>query len=299
MARISGLQRAEVVDTADFPETGLIRIRLLSSDVSGVSRKVEVLTPFGGLPNMGMQALPPIGAHGMVSFEQNDDSAGIWMGSMLLSYGDKKEADYRTPVEAESQNDFVIKTQYTKKDSGDVDAKDNKVENIIRLNKESMTLAKVKQDDGKYVYHKEAYDIEEDVVNLIKLDDTEVKLKYKFNDNSKENTISLKEDSINIGYDIKNNKKMNVNISEEELQLSAGGTLIKISKDGNVDIKVPSGKKINLNGETDDATLYSGFRDFVTTVYNKHMHTSNNGGTFGPTILSNPESAKSKSVKLT
>lgn len=298
MARISGLQRAEVVDTADFPETGLIRVRLLSSDVSGVSRKVEVLTPFGGLPNMGMQALPPIGAHGMVSFEQNDDGSGIWMGSLLLSYGDKKEADYLTPVEAETQNDFIIKTQYTKKDSGDVDAKDNKVENIIRLNKESMTLAKIKQADGKYAYHKEAYDIEEDAVNLIKLDDTEVKLKYKFNDNSKENTISLKEDGIRIRYDADAAENY-VSITEDYTIINSGGTTIKVMSDGNVDLTVPSGKFINLNGSSNYGTLYEGFRDFVQNVFNTHTHPTNNGPTFPPVVKGKSDSAKSKSVKLT
>ncbi len=298
MARISGLQRAEVVDTSDFPETGLIRVRLLASDISGVSRKVEVLTPFGGLPNMGMQALPPIGAHGMVLFEQNQDDTGIWVGSILLSYGSKEEKDHLTPVEAESPEDFVIKTQYTKKDSGELDTAENKVENIIRLNKDSLTLAKVKQDDGNYTYHKEAYDLEEDAVNLIKLNDSEIKLKYKFNDNSKENTISLKEDGIDIGYDTEDGK-MNVNISEDELSLSAGGTLLKISKDGNVDVTVPSGKFVNLNGSSNYGTLYEGFRDFVQNTFNNHTHPTNNGPTFPPVVKGRSDSAKSKSVKLT
>lgn len=296
--KISGLQRAEVVDTSDFVETGLIRVRLLGTDVSGVSRKVEVLTPFGGLANMGMQALPPIGAHGMVLFEQNQDSTGIWVGSILLSYGSDKDEGMRTPVEAESPEDFIIKTQYTKKDSQELDTKENKVENIIKLNKEALTLAKVKQDDGKYTYHKEAYDLEEDAVNLIKLEDSEIKIKYKFNDNSKENTITLTEDGIDIGYDTEDGK-MSVSIAEKELQFSAGGTLIKVSKDGAVDITVPSGKYINLNGSSNYGTLYEGFRDFVQNVFNNHTHATNNGPTFPPVMKGRSDSAKSKSVKLT
>lgn len=296
--RISGLQRAEVVDTADFPETGLIRVRLLGSDVAGVSRKVEVLTPYGGLANMGMQVLPPIGAHGMVLFEQNQDAAGVWVGSILLSYGSKNDEGMRTPVEAESPEDFVIKTQYTTKDSQELDTKENKVENIIKLNRDAITLAKVKQDDGKYTYHKEAYDLEEDAINLIKLEDSEIKIKYKFDDNSKENTISLTEDGIGIGYDTEDGK-MAVNIAEKEVQLSAGGTLIKVSKDGSVDITVPSGKYINLNGSSNYGTLYEGFRDFVQNVFNNHVHATNNGPTFPPTAKGTSNSAKSKSVKLT
>jgi len=295
---ITGLQRAEVMDTSDFTETGLIRVRLLGTDVAGVSRKVEVLTPYGGLANMGMQMLPPIGAHGMVLFEQNQDLHGVWVGSILLSYGPKDDEGMRTPVEAEAPEDFVIKTQYTTKDSQELDTKENKVENIIKLNKESLTLAKIKQDDSKYTYHKEAYDLEEDAVNLIKLEDSEIKIKYKFDDNSKENTITLQEDGIDIGYDTEDGK-MSVSIEEKQLQLSAGGTLIKVSKDGAVDITVPSGKYINLNGSSNYGTLYEGFRDFVQNVFNNHVHATNNGPTFPPTVKGKSDSAKSKSVKLT
>lgn len=295
--RISGIQRAEVVDTSEFKDTGLISIRILALDVAAVSRKCEVLTPYGGLANMGIQALPPIGAQGMVAFEQNNESVGVWLGSLLLSYGSDDEKDYRTPVEASDATDFVIKTQYTTKDKQEVSDKDNKVENIITMNESAMTLAKVKQGD-KYSYHKDTYKLEDDAVNLIQLGDSSIKLSYKFDDNSKANTIVLKESGVDLGYDT-DSGTMKVSISEKQVSMSAGGTLIKISKDGAVDITVPSGKYINLNGSSNYGTLYEGFRDFVQNTYNNHTHPTNNGPTFPPSVKGKSDSAKSKSVKLT
>jgi hypothetical protein len=298
MAFIAGLQRAEVIDTSEFKELGLIRVRLLSADVPNVDRKVEVLTPFGGLPNMGMQALPPIGAHGMVSFEKENEKYGIWLGSVLLSYGKEQAEGTATPIEAESPNDFIIKTQYTTKLNQDVDSPDNKVENILKLNKDEITIAKVKQLDDQYVYHKDTYNLEEDAVNLIKLTDSSLKLKYKFDDNSKENSIEIKEEGINISYNSEVGT-IGLSIEENEVQLKANGSVVRIKKDGDVEVNVPSGKYIKLNGSSNFATLYEGFRDFVQNVYNSHTHPTNNGPTFAPKIKGKTISAKSKSVKLT
>ncbi len=296
MASIAGLQRAEVVSTSDFKATGKIRVRLVDVDIVGVDRKVEVLTPYGGLPNMGMQAIPPIGAIGMVLFEKEKDSRGVWLGGLLLSYGPEQPKGYATPIEADT-NDLIIKTQYTKKDDVDVTSTDNKVENIIKLSSDSLTLAKVKQGD-KYKYHTDKYELEEDAVNLIKLGDSSLKLSYKFNDNSKENTIEITEKGIDIKYNV-DNGTVGLSIKENEVALGCGGSSIKIAKDGNVSIAVASGKYINLNGDSNFGTLYEGFRDFVQNIFNNHTHPTNTGPTFPPAQKGKTESAKSKSVKLT
>ena len=296
MASIAGLQRAEVVNTSEFKSTGKIRVRLIDVDIVGVDRKVEVLTPYGGLPNMGMQAIPPIGAIGMVLFEKERDSRGVWIGGILLSYGAEQSKGYSTPVEADT-NDLIIKTQYTKRDNIDVTSTGNKVENIIKLSPDSLTLAKVKQGD-KYEYHTTEYNLEEDAINLIQLADSSLKLKYKFNDNTKENTIEINEKGIDLKYNV-DDGTVGINIKEKELSIGCGGSTIKITKNGHVEVTVPSGKYIKLNGDTNFATLYEGFRDFVLNVYNKHTHPSNTGPTFAPSQKAKSEPAKSKSVKLT
>ena len=49
---------------------------------------------------MGMQAIPPIGAIGMVLFEKEKDGRGVWIGGILLSYGPEPYASANSAIPA-------------------------------------------------------------------------------------------------------------------------------------------------------------------------------------------------------
>jgi hypothetical protein len=98
-ATLIGVFRARVVDTVDFKETGKIRIRVLGMDPDDVWQNAKIMTPFGGLPNMGMQFVPPIGAEGLVAFERGSDRLPIWLGGLIMTHGQTVEDGYNTAVE--------------------------------------------------------------------------------------------------------------------------------------------------------------------------------------------------------
>ena len=293
---IRGIRKVEVVNTDDFKETGKIKVRIIGLMPDDAYEEAEVLTPFGGLPNMGMQILPPIGSIGYVSFDRENENFPVWIGAVMRSWGKElTEEGYGNPVEAEDPTDFLIKTQYTKFDSRDIDSDDNKVENIIKMNENELTLAKVRQDSD-YKYEKSSYNLEDKAYNLLTFNDEEIKIRFKFKDNSKSNIISVKEDAVKLSFD-NDAGEMNALIKEDSIELSAGGSTINISKDG--DITINTDKKVKLAGDSNTAALYEGFRDFVNQAFNSHTHGSPAGPTSPPTTpYTSTNSAKSGKVKL-
>lgn len=291
---MTGLYKAQVVNTDEFQEIGKIKIHVLGLANEDAWEYAEVLTPFGGLPNMGISIVPPIGAIGYVAFERGRDDTPVWLGGLLNYWGEAQEEGYAKPVEGEDPSDFVIKTQYTTFEDREVDSDTNKVENIFKMNENELTVAKVKQGDD-YEYKTEAYDLEDQAYNMLKITDEEIKIKYKFSGNDKSNSISVTEEKANMTFDT-DAGEMEVKVEEEKIVLQAGGTTVTIHKDGDVEIDAQT---IKLNGDPNTAALYEGFRDFVNNAYNSHTHGSPSGPTSPPVKpYTSTQSAKSESVKL-
>ena len=295
---MTGLWRAEVVNTENFKDTGKIQIKVWGIYPENVWEEAEIMTPFGGYPNMGMQMLPPIGAQGFVMYLRGKSDYPIWVGGLIRNIEADVEGtieeEWAHPVESEDPSDFIIKTQYTKFDEREIDGEENKIENILKMNENEFTLAKVHQSD-EYAYDKEPYDMEEKAYNLFQMKDDEVKLKFKFSDNSKSNTISVKEGEISISFDT-DAGEMNVSVKEETIEFMSGGTTMVINKDGTV---VIDAEKLEINGGPKTAALYEGFRDFVNNAYNGHTHGTPSGPSSPPTKpYKNTDSAKSESTIL-
>lgn len=292
--KMSGLYRAQVVETDEFQELGKIKIHILGMSNEDVWEYCEVTTPFGGLPNMGISAVPPIGAVGFVGFERNRDDTPVWLGGLLNFWGKPQEDGYARPVEAEDPSDFIIKTQYTSFENRETESSENKVENIIKMNENELTIAKVKQDDD-YEYKKEAYKLEDQAYNMLRITDEEIKIKFKFTGNNKSNSISVTEEKANLTFDT-DAGEMEINVVEDSITLKAGSTTLVVNKDGTLEIDA---SMIKLNGDPNTAALYEGFRDFVNNAYNSHTHGSPSGPTSPPVKpYTSSQSAKSESVKL-
>ena len=288
-----GMYKCDVINTETFQDNGLIQVRVHGIDPLDITEDAEVMTPFGGLPNMGIQALPPIGSIGYVLFQQQDDRYPIFVGSLLIA-GEDLDGVKQHPVEAENPEDFVIKTQHTTFEDQEQTSEDNKVENIIRMNKTELLLAKVNQT-GDYTYETEGYNIDDKVYNTIKLSDDDITINFKFGDNSKSNSISVKEDSVDMTFDT-DAGEMNINVAEDKVSLIAGSATVSIEKDGKVKIDA---EEVNLVGSSKTAALYEGFRDFVNQGFNSHTHGTPAGPSSPPVKpFTSTNSAKSKKVKL-
>lgn len=287
-----GLYRAEVVDTDLYAERGRITIRIFGLQNEDTHEEAYVLNPFGGLPNMGSQFLPPIGAVGYVIFEKADDRFPVWMGAVSRYWGKEMEDGYGHPVEAEDPTDFVIKTQYTTKNDQDVDSPSNKVENVLKMNEEALTIAKYHQTD-QYTYEKEAYDPDDSkAINLIQIKDDQIKIKVRTEDNSDERVLIINGDQILLEW----GPEQNVTIEEDRTVIKSGGSDIEIDAGGTVTV---NSDKIVLKGESGTGVFYEMIRDFVNQAYNSHTH-GTPAGPSGPPVtpFTATSTGESKHVKL-
>ena len=291
--RVRGIYRAEVVETDSFLEQGKIKVRISGFNDGNSWEKATILTPFGGGANYGMITVPPIGAHGYVMFEREMDTYPIWLGSMIKYDGKEVKDAYHIPVEVQDPSDFVIKTQYTTKGHTDLDTDKNKTENIIKLNEKMLYLGKFQQTD-KYKYEKASYDPDKDAINSFCITDTYVKIRMKYKDNSKANEFTVTESALTLSYDT-DEGKMNIVVAKDKITMTAGGSTITMSKDGNIEIM--SAKQIHLNGSDKSVTLWEGFNDMVS-VFNNHTHGTPSGPSSPPmTRYTQAQQAKSKNVK--
>lgn len=296
MGIVSGLRRVEVVDTSEFADLGKIKIRVLGIMPEDAWEYADVMTPFGGLPNMGMQALPAIGSIGFALFEREQDNYPVWIGGLLHSWGEELDEGYANPVEAKDPTDFIIKTQYTKFDDQELESDSNKVENIFKMSENEFTIAKVRQDADNYSYKKEEYELEDEPYHVLKFTDEEIKIKFKFKDNSKSNALILNEDEANLIFDT-DAGEMSIKATEDYVTLIAKGSEIKVNKDG--DIEIMADGKVKLNGDGNTAVLYEALRDFINQSYNSHTHGTPAGPSSPPmSPYTQSSSLKSQSVKL-
>jgi len=298
--RMPGLFQGEVLDTADFQTTGKIKIHILGASTLDEFEMVSVMTPFGGLPNMGMQALPPIGAIGLVAYIRERNNYPVWIGSLLRYWQDEndKEMDngFANPVEAEDPSDFVIKTQYTAIDDVELDASGsnkNKVENIIKMNEEEIIIAKVQQDDANYNYETGVYDPKDDYpANTISIKDDEIRLKVRTSSDDADREFVVNGDELRLEW----GDDQTITVTEDKTIIKNGEADITVYNSGKVEINAD---KIHLNGTGGTGMFYEGFRDFVNNAYNMHVHGTPSGPSSPPTSpYTSTSTAKSNHVKL-
>lgn len=304
---LKGLWKATVVDTSTFRENGTIRVRVLGVTPEDGYEEAYVMLPFGGHENMGIHFLPPIGSYGFVAYERGKATEAIWMGSIMRYWGKAMEDDVGSPVEAENETDFVIKQQYTKEDDQEVSSSENKVENVIKMNENELTIAKFHQGDN-YQYQDAPYDADDGLaINLVKITDDEFKIKFRDSGNETDRTITINDDYLKLDWQ---DDTKSITIDDTEISIIQEDTKIVINKDGSVDVEGKEihiqGKKteitsdkIILNGETGTGFFYEIFRDFINTNYNSHTHGTPSGPSSPPVApFTNAAQGKSKNVKL-
>lgn len=278
--RLSGLFQAEVIDTSTFRERGEIRIRTLGFNYEDEEKGWEwarVMMPYGGLENMGMQFLPPIGAIGFIMYERGMSNKPIWVGTVMNYWGKPLEDGTAQPVEAEDETDFVIKTQYTKRDDREISSTNNKVENILKMNENELTLAKFHQSD-QYEYLDSSYDVDSGkAANVIRLKDEELKLKVRTQDNSADRSIIINGENIIIEF----TEGKSLTISEDSVQINQEGSAITVGNDGVV--KIDAADHIELAGNSYKAVRYEPLIQFINSVYMKHTHGTPSGMSAPPT----------------
>lgn len=297
------LFRAEVVNTDNFISKGYINVYIEGIDfeqtnTSDSVRNCLVLSQFGGLDRMGFITCPPIKSLGYVMFPNGDMNLDpVWMGSVNIPADkntDKNEdAKYKLPKELSDPTEILLKTQYTKIDNEVLNGSSNKVENFIKLNEDSIILAKVRQDDyGQYDY--ERNDLLEQPVHSIQINNDSIILSFKQKGNQKIHSFELNDEGILITAE--NNKISFIKINENGITLNSGDkSTLNLSSDGIISIDAE--QEIDLNGSSDNVTKWSGFNDFVD-AYNNHTHGTPDGPSSDPNSKWNKaKSAQAEKVK--
>jgi len=266
-----GLFRATVVNTNSFIDTGFISVH-----ISGVSVSQDdfyncmIRTTFGGLDKNGMFTVPPIGSTGYVLFVRNEPSESpLWMGSPMVpsDLNTEKQDNEKlfVPPETVDPTTIVLRSQYTKKETGgeDLTSDKNKIESIIRLNENEITFSKPKTND--YTYKKNPYNLLSEKQNTIMITDTEIYIKYISSDNKKF-ILKLGDNGIELNYNDKNKITM---IGDNILLNSDNKSKIELKGDGVV--KITTSEYIKILGEDDHLLKWSKYNELVT-AFNMHTH---------------------------
>lgn len=297
---------AYVIDNRKFSETGEILVQVSEMKTPAFA---EIMTPIGGLPNMAMQWVPPVGASGYIMYKNGDSRKPVWIGSKLMPW-DRAGATTISDVDlvpgvVEADDgiaDFIIKTQNTTFENQDVDdAENNKVENILKMSKGEFTLAKVKQGD-KYEYKTENYDIKtEPNYQIISMTDDKITIRFNSAENDGEYAeLNMTEGETKLSTKY-GDKEAVIKLDQNGVNIdSAGKTTINIDAEGNINITgkkmVVEADKIELGGNSNKAVLYEPLRDFIMQTYMTHVHPTPSGPS-GPPPGKNVNLA-SKKVKL-
>lgn len=298
-----GLFRATVVETNKFIDTGFISVH-----ISGVSVTNDdfyncvVRTTFGGLNQSGAFCLPPIGSTGYVLFVRNDPSeTPVWMGSPMVPADlntDKQDREKSfVPPEVEDPTTIVLRSQYTKNETGgeDLTSPKNKIETIIKINEQEFVITKPKTDQDKYIYKKSSYTILNEKHNTISIKDEEIFIKYYTSDNKKM-TLKLNDNGIEINY----NNVNKITISGENILLNSNNkSKIQMNSDGVVNINAV--KFIKILGEDDYLLKWSKYNELVN-AFNSHTHApGSDAPSSGPPLpnVSRPSLINTSGVALT
>lgn len=163
-----GIYRAKVLDNADPRNQGRVLLHIYAIDgefnyTEDQHNWVPVLSPYGGISQMGLYMIPPIHAEGYVIFEEGNVNKPVWIGTYPFSAVTEvdeeasKSAGYTVlkqvptiPPELTDPTRVIWKTQYLSKDNPEPDSDQNKVENIIVMDEKVLELVHVTQSEYKY-----------------------------------------------------------------------------------------------------------------------------------------------------
>ncbi len=258
--RYYGVYKAHVVNNNDPVGLGRIQVHIyvrdgaLSYDPTN-HQWIPVLSPFGGLTQMGLFIAPPIHAEGYVTFEAGDPGRPVWVGTFpyqpeavinqeatnAAGYGVVQVTPTVPPELGTDASRIVWKTQYPTLNNSDVTSNSNPVENLLLMDNTQFTIQHVNQS---------AYQFSPGGVttatpgSYIKMGDTSVSIGVLSSDNKRyELTIT------DTGIIIKTNDGGQITMQDGFIKITGTDTTqiqITAKANGSVDIE---GKTVLLDGE--------------------------------------------------
>jgi hypothetical protein len=169
MKNFYGLYRAKCLNNLDplGQSRILVHVYIRDGDLNyndSTHQWIPVLSPYGGLRQMGLFMTPPIHAEGFVEFEEGDPNRPVWIGA--YPFAPAKEIDEESTKSAgysivkvnptvpqEMQQDasrIILKTQYPLVSNDDVENEENKIENLIILDETKLQLLHVNQNEYEF-----------------------------------------------------------------------------------------------------------------------------------------------------
>lgn len=164
-----GIYRAKCLNNQDPKGLGRILAHIyetdgpLSYDEAG-HQWIPVLSPYGGIPQMGFYMIPPIHADGYVIFEGGNQSEPVWIGT--FPFAAIKEIDEEAsqaagytvlrvkptipPELGGDPSTFVIKTQYPSLEQPDFTNSENIVENLMVMDESKLELVHINKNEYEY-----------------------------------------------------------------------------------------------------------------------------------------------------
>jgi hypothetical protein len=255
-----GIYRAHVVNNNDPLGIGRIQVHIYARDgalsYDPVNHQwIPVLSPFGGLSQMGLFIAPPIHAEGYVTFESGDPGKPVWNGTSppvpqsTLNQEATQAAGYgvvqvnpTTPPEIGTDASRIVwKTQYPTLANSDVTSNDNPIENILLMDKSQFSIQHVNQSAYQY---SQGGITSGTPGSYIKLGDTSVTIGVLTSDN-KRYELSI----TNTGITMKTNQGDQIILQDGFIKITGSDTAqiqILAKNNGSVDIE---GKTVLLDGE--------------------------------------------------
>jgi len=247
-----GVYRAKCLDNNDPDGLNKILVHIFGIDGEfNYSEEdhtwVPVLSPFGGVPQMGLFMVPPIHSDGFVIFEGGNSSRPVWIGSFpyanrqIVDEEASKAAGYtvlRTEptIPPEMKGDptrLILKTQYPYLNNPDQTSEENKIENLIVMDENKLQLLHVNQINYEYS-------------------------QGGISSNQPSTSVTLTDSSIRFAVTTANGTENFIEISNSGIQLSvsSGETVnlgnksvaIRGSKESTIELTSPNGGTVTLNG---------------------------------------------------
>lgn len=255
-----GIYRAHVVNNNDPQGIGRIQVHIYARDgalnYDPTSHQwIPVLSPYGGLSQMGLYIAPPIHAEGYVTFEGGDPGRPVWNGTSpyvptpVLNQAASQSAGYgvvqitpTTPQELGTDASRIVwKTQYPTLNNSDVTSNSNPIENLLIMDNTQFTIQHVNQS---------AYQFSQGGINTgtpgsyITMGDTSVTIGVLSADN-KRYEISI----TNTGITMTTNQGDQIIMSDGFIKIAGSDTAqiqILAKNNGSLDME---GKTVLVDGE--------------------------------------------------
>lgn len=164
-----GVYRAHIISNNDPLGVGRVQVHIfirdgpLSYDTAS-HQWIPVLSPYGGLSQMGLFLAPPIGAEGYVTFEAGDPNLPVWNGSFAnfnvttlnqqattaAGYGVVQVQPTIPPEIGSDASRIVWKTQNFTQNNPDPTSNSNPVENVLLMDNTQFTIQHVNQSAYQY-----------------------------------------------------------------------------------------------------------------------------------------------------